>query len=239
MGVKKHLSVALILTAAFLLMGYPDPVHASPRAGESGVESRIVKFIKDLYPDGNSVRVKLNSLPSTIKENARVVNVSFVKVPDVNGDGICSVEIRHPAGRTTQAVQVPFKVFSRRELFVLKQAGQKGDLISEKDITVRETYMNGKMAGYPGSADEVVGKALKRDVPANTVITDQVLENQVVMKRGDIVTIIAESNKLVVRAKGRTIDRGRVGENIRVKNIASGKELTAKVISGTAVKVEF
>ncbi len=134
---------------------------------------------------------------------------------------------------------MPFKVFSKRGLFVLKQAGQKGDLISEKDIIVRETYMNGKLAGYPASADEVIGKALKRDVPANTVITDQVLENQVVMKRGDIVTIIAESNKLIVHAKGRTIDKGRIGENIRVKNIASGKELTAKVISGTAVKVEF
>lgn len=239
MGIRKYLCAVLVLAAAVVLAGHPGPVNAAAGPGESSMESRIVKFIKDLYPDGNSVRVKLNSLPPALKENARVVNVNFVKVPDVNGDGICSVEIRHPAGRTTQSVQVPFKVFSKRELFVLKQAGQKGDLISAKDIIVRETYMNGKMAGYPGSMDEVVGKALKRDVPANTVITDQVLENQVVMKRGDIVTIIAESNKLVVRAKGRTIDKGRIGENIRVKNIASGKELTAKVISGTAVKVEF
>lgn len=238
MAVKKHLLCALAVLGASFFLGHSDFVHAAAGAAESGMESRIIRFIKDIYPEGKSVRVKLNSLPAGLKDNAKVVNVNFVKIPDVNGDGVCSVEIRNPAGRA-QAIQVPFKVFSRRELYVLKQAGQKGDLISEKDIIVRETYMKGKLAGYPASADEIIGKALKRDVSANTVITDQFLENQVVMKKGDIVTIIAESNKLIVSAKGRTIDKGRVGENIRVKNIASGKELTAKVISSNAVKVEF
>lgn len=233
---RKCLPIFLAI-AILILAGYPGPVGAAAAKAELSVESRVVKFIKDLYPQENSVRIKLNPLPSGLKDS-KVAGVSFVKVPDVNGDGICSVEFRNPAGRT-QVVQVPFKVFSKRELFILKQAGQKGDLLSHKDIIVRETFMNGKSAGYPASADDVIGKALKRDVPANTVITDQVLENQVVMKRGDIVTIIAESNKLIVRARGRTIDKGRIGDNIRVKNIASGKELMAKVISSTSVKVEF
>ena len=232
----KCLSFFLAITL-LILAGHPGHAEAAVAQPESGIETRVVRFIKDLYPDGNSVRVKLNSLAPGLKDS-RVVSVSFVKVPDVNGDGICSVEFRNPAGHT-RTVQVPFKIFSKRELFVLKQAGQKGDLISRKDIIVRETFMNGKSAGYPASAEDVIGKALKRDVPANTVITDQVLENQVVMKRGDIVTIIAESNKLIVRARGRTVEKGRIGENIRVKNIASGKELMAKVISSTAVKVEF
>lgn len=232
---KKHFLFLLAIAAVILFAGHPGPVHAT---AESGLESRIIRFIKEIYPDGNSVRVKLNAVPAGLKENTKVVNVSFIRVPDVNGDGICSVDVRSPAGRT-QTVHVPFRVYSRRGLFVLKQAGQKGDLIKEKDIAIRETFMNGRLAGYPASAEDVIGKALRRDVPANTVITDQVLENQVVMRRGDIVTIIAESNKLVVRAKGRTVDQGRIGDAIRVKNIASGKELTAKVISSDVVRVEF
>jgi flagellar basal body P-ring formation protein FlgA len=235
MVVKKHLLFLLAIAAVILFAGHPGPVHA---AAESGVESRIIRFIKELYPDGNSVRVKLNAVPAELKENAKVVNVSFIRVPDANGDGICSVDVRNPAGRT-QSVHVPFRVYSKRGLFVLKQAGQKGDLIREKDIVIRETFMNGRLAGYPASTEDVIGKALKRDVAANTVITDQVLENQVVMRRGDIVTIVAESNKLVVSAKGKTVDQGRIGDKIRVKNIASGKEVTAKVISADAVRVDF
>lgn len=237
MAVRKHVIVLLAITVIVLFAALPA-VHAAPGTVESGLESRMIKFIKELYPDGNSIRVKLNAVPAEFKENAKIVSVSFLKVPDVNGDGICSVDIRNPGGRT-QTAHIPFKVYSKRELFVLKQAGQKGDLIKEKDIIVRETFMNGRMAGYPACAEDVIGKALRRDVPANTVITDQVLENQVVMRRGDVVTILAESSALVVRTKGRTVDQGRIGDKIRVKNIASGKEVIAKVISSDAVKVDF
>ena len=238
MTVRNHALFLLVIAAIIVFTGMTVPVHAAPGITESVLESRIIKFIKGLYPDGNSIRVKLNAVPAEFKENAKVVNVSFMKVPDVNGDGICSVDVKNPAGRT-QTAHIPFKVYSKRELFVLKQAGQKGELIREKDIAVRETFMNGRMAGYPACAEDVIGKALKRDVSANTVITDQVLENQVVMKRGDIVTIVAESSALVVRTKGRTVDQGRIGEKIRVRNIASGKEVVAKVVSSDAVRVDF
>ncbi len=237
-GKRSLLAILTLVLIAVVVAGYLDVVQAGTHPVGSVVESRIIRFIEDIYPEGNPVRIKLNSIPAALRENVAVVNVNFVNVPDVNGNGICSVEIKNRAGRV-RVVQVPFRVFSKRELFVLKKAGQKGDLVSMKDIRVRETYMNGRQGGYPASAEDVVGKALKRDVPANTVITDQVLENQVVMKRGDIVTIIAETNKLIVRAKGRTIDKGGIGETIRVRNIASGKELTAKVMSGSTVKVEF
>ncbi len=207
-------------------------------AGESATETRIIRFIKQIYPEGDAVRVRLNSMPSQLRSNAKIVNLSFSRIPDVSGEGICAVEIENSPGRT-RTVQIPFKVFTKRALFMLKQAGQKGDTIGMNDILVRETYMNGNGTGYPGAAEDVVGKVLKRDVPANTLITDRILDDRVVLKRGDVVTIIAESSKLVVQAKGKTVDKGRIGDTIRVKNIASGKELTARVVSGSAVKVEF
>ncbi len=229
---------AFIILFALVFFACAGIAHGA-LPGESAVEAKIIWFIKDIYPDkGGSVRVKLNSTPSILKENVRIVNISFVKVPDAGGDGVCAVEVRNSAGHT-QTVQVPFKVFAKRELYVLKRAMQKGDLVTHKDLAIRDTYMNGRMAGYPATIEDVIGKALKRDLPANTVLTDQVIEDRVVMKRGEVVTIIAESNKIVVQAKGRAIDNGRMGETIRVKNLSSGKELVGKVVSGTAVKVEF
>jgi flagellar basal body P-ring formation protein FlgA len=211
--------------------------HAAAASNESIMEMRIVRFIKEIYP-GDSVRVRLNSVPMQLKEKGKIVNLSFARVPDSNGNGICSVEIETTPGRS-RVLQVPFKVFTKKELFVLKQAAQKGDVIGPKDIYTRETYTNGKMTGYPACADDVIGKALKRDVSGNMVITDQVLEDTIAVKKGAMVIIIAESNKIIVQAKGKAVDKGRIGETIRVKNIASGRELTAKVVSGNAVKVEF
>ena len=184
---------------------------------------------KVYYGDGT----RLDILHAAGAGSARAVLICVDK-----GDGICAVEIETAPGRL-RTVQVPFRVFTKRELYVLKAAGQKGDAIGPKDIVVRETYMNGKGSGYPTSVDDVVGKVLKRDVPANTLVTDQILEDRIVVRRGDAVTIIAESDKLVVRTKGKTVDKGRMGDVIRVKNTVSGKEVMAKVVSSSSVKVEF
>lgn len=237
-GKTEMVSGCLLCITALIVALFLAAAVGGHAAGESPAEARIVKFIKGIYPGGDAVQVRLNSLPSQLREKVRIVNMNFVRIPDVGGDGICAVEIESAPGRT-RTVQVPFKIFTKRELFVLKQAAQKGDAISARDIHVRVTYMNGKGTGYPQSAEDIIGKVFKRDVPANTLITDQLLEDRVVMKRGEVVTIIAESDRLVVRAKGKTVDKGRIGETIRVKNLASGKELMAKVVSGSAVKVEF
>ncbi len=213
-------------------------VLPSDAAQRSATEDRIIKFIRDIYSNGNDVRVKLNSIPGYAREKAKVRNVNFVKVPDANGDGVCAVEVESGSGHIRN-VQVPFRVFTRRRLFILKQAGQKGDILDKKDFYIRETYMNGKGADYPPSEEDVTGKALKRDVPASTIITGQMLESRVVVRRGDVVTIIAENTRLIVRSKGKTVEKGCVGDTIRVKNISSGRELMAKVINSNTVKVEF
>ena len=157
-----------------------------------------------------------------------------MRIPDVGGDGICAVRSRQLRGCAPCRCPSKFTGDLRVE-----STGQKGDAIGPKDIVVRETYMNGKGSGYPTSVDDVVGKVLKRDVPANTLVTDQILEDRIVVRRGDAVTIIAESDKLVVRTKGKTVDKGRMGDVIRVKNTVSGKEVMAKVVSSSSVKVEF
>lgn len=228
---------ALTIFILFAVAG-GGPLKTVHAAGESTAEARIVRFVKDIYPGGDAVRVRLTTVPAQLRGKVKIVNMSFLRIPDVSGDGICIVEIETSPARL-RTVQVPFKVFTKRELYVLKQAGQKGDTIGPKDVVVRETYMNGKGPGYPASMEEIVGKVLKRDVPASTMITSQLLEDRIVVKRGDIVTITAESNRLIVRSKGRTVDKGRVGDMIRVKNITSGKEVMARIMNDNSVKVEF
>ena len=234
---QKGLCVVFLILFFFLAaaVGSMRTVHA---AGESAAEARIIKFVKEIYPGGDTVRVRLTTVPPQLREKVKIVNLSFVRIPDVSGDGVCSVEIETAPGRL-RTVQVPFRVFAKRELYVLKGAGQKGDTIGQRDVVVRETFMNGKGAGYPASIEDVVGKVLKRDVPANTLVTNQILEDRIVVRQGETVTIIAETDRLIVRAKGKTVDRGRVGDVIRVRNIASGKEVVAKVVNGSSVKVEF
>jgi len=107
--------------------------------------------------------------------------VNFSRVPDAQGDGVCLVEFEGKDARERNAY-VSFKVFKKKRLFVLKQAGKKGDILGAGDVTEKETYLTGAPV-YPSSREEVIGKKLKRDMPASTVITPPILEDQLFVER--------------------------------------------------------
>jgi flagellar basal body P-ring formation protein FlgA len=238
--VRVSIAVTCILICMFCLS--PSTFHLSPAAcyavEYSMTEAKIVHFIKEIYNDSDDIQVRLNTIPNQLKENVRVKNMNFKKVPDANGDGICMVEIIAGAGRNKN-IQVPFRVFTKRKLFVLTINGKKDQVIRKGDLSIRETYMNGKGYEYPSSVEDLTGKVLKRDIPASTVITYQMVEDSIAVQRGDIVDIIAESKKILVSAKGKIIDKGRMGDTVRVKNISSGKEILGRVVAHNTVAVDF
>jgi len=59
------------------------------------------------------------------------------------------------------------------------------------------------------------------------------------VKRGDIVFIIAESSGIKVTALGQVKEKGRKGQIVRVENIDSNKGIYARVLDSNSVKVDF
>jgi flagella basal body P-ring formation protein FlgA len=235
-----NIRVVFALVCIFCLS--PITYHLSPSVAHaaeySANEAKIIRFIKEIYNDSDDIQVHLNSIPNQLKEKTKVKNITFMKVPDTNGDGICNVEIDISGGRSKN-VQAPFRVFVKRKLFVLKTAGKKDESIRRGDVFIKETYMNGKGDEYPASIEDLTDKILKRDVPANTILTYQILEEPIAVQRGEIVNIVAENKKLLILVKGKTIDKGRVGDTVRVKNISSGKEIVGRVTAHNTVGIDF
>ena len=59
------------------------------------------------------------------------------------------------------------------------------------------------------------------------------------VKRGDVVSIIAESKDLKVTTLGVAKEKGSLGGRILVENLTSKKEVYAYVIDSNKVRVEF
>ena len=60
-------------------------------------------------------------------------------------------------------------------------------------------------------------------------LKDWMLEKSPIVDRGDVVTILAESDGLRVTVPGRILERGYSGELVRVENIMSKKQVYARV----------
>lgn len=112
-------------------------------------------------------------------------------------------------------------------------------LLSATDIhTVRRdvTFLG---PGVVTDAAAAVGKLLTVSVQPGTVLYTRYLKKPPLVKRGDLVTILARAGGLEVKASGRARDPGAKGDLIRVKNLMSRQIVEARVEKPGLVEVDF
>jgi flagella basal body P-ring formation protein FlgA len=87
--------------------------------------------------------------------------------------------------------------------------------------------------------EEIIGKTVKKDINAGTVVKNDMIEDRYVVKTNEIVSILAQNNRIMVKTKGRAIEKGKIGDVIRVKNVSSNKEILGKVVGSGVVTVDM
>lgn len=233
MEVKKLFAAGICIVLAMgLLWSYAE--SAEP----SRIEARLTSHIKQFYGDRSDVRVQFHSIPSDLQEQTRIRNILFTKIPEGNSDGLCLVEYLDGAGKR-QSAYVPFKLFRKIKLFVLKQHVKRGDIVRTADLTVRETYLNAGLNLYPAGIEELSDKVFKREIAAGTIITNQMLEDRMSVKKGEMVTVVAENGQLSIRTKAKAMDKGKIGDSIRVRNTSTGREVIGKITAVNTVVVDL
>jgi flagella basal body P-ring formation protein FlgA len=230
---KMPMFLALIILVVFLtgMNAYSED--------QSFIEAKISDFIKKIYNDDDELQIKFGKMPAPLKGRPNVKNMSFAKVPDAKGDGVCLVEIIDGKNNRDRSVYVPFRTLKKTKVYILTNSGKKSDVLRAESVTAKETHFNEKKPGYPSRLDDIVGRTLKKDVAAGTVITYSMLDDPVVIQKGEVVNIVAENKKLLVRTKGKAMEKGRMGDSIRVKNALSEKEVFGKVVDDNTVLVKF
>jgi len=126
-----------------------------------------------------------------------------------------------------------------KEVVVTKKPLRRHYLISEDDIYMKKMNLANLSSSTITSFEEVLGKRTRRKISSNVVLRNDLVELPPLVKRGDVVAIIAVSDSLRIRALGEVKQKGHRGEKIKVENLASEKEIYARVIDSHTVKVDF
>ena len=108
--------------------------------------------------------------------------------------------------------------------------------VDESDFRVEEIAVDGR-TDYLKDPAEVKGLVPHRFIRAGSPVTIDYFQQPVVIASGDIVRILFRQNGLQVAAKGIAMTRGRIGQVIKVKNEASQKILSARIIDSQTVEV--
>ena len=79
------------------------------------------------------------------------------------------------------------------------------------------------------STDGIVGKVLRRAIPAGSAISASLLEEPKDVERGEMVQVEVRSGAARLKLEGRAQSAGRTGDAIRVRNLSTGKSFSAHV----------
>lgn len=109
--------------------------------------------------------------------------------------------------------------------------------VTASDVRAQEVLVTSDSAKYLKTAADIAGRVPVRNIKADTPLTENFFQQPVAVEAGASVTIVAKYGTISVNAAGIAMQRGRLGETIRVRNVASGKILTAKVVDGQTVEI--
>ena len=115
----------------------------------------------------------------------------------------------------------------------------KGRPLAEDDVCLARTEIGKIPAGAFRDPKEVVGKAVSRSIGPNMPVLPQHVAGTKLVKRGRMVTLVAESGGVRISTMGETRENAYIEDVVKVTNLSSKKTVTGILIDENTVRVAF
>ncbi len=140
-------------------------------------------------------------------------------------------------GASPWKIHVPVRLALFRTVVVAERSLARDSLLTAGDISLAQRDVGVLDYGYLTASDQAIGNRLRRGVDAGEALTPGNLEIPALVKRGQRVTLTAQSGGVSVRMAGIAQADGTRGEVIKVENLNSGRLIQAIVRSAQSVEV--
>jgi flagella basal body P-ring formation protein FlgA len=205
------------------------PVSEITQAAEGYLERRIAKTGRRVTPRAGKLdpRLRLARCERPLE--------GFLRTGSETGSRTV-VGVRC-SGSSPWKVYVPVDLVEMRPVLVARQALPRGHLLTANDLVPEERDVSRLSGGFMASSDAVVGRQLKRQVVSGAVLSPSMLETQIVVRRGQSVTLVVRNDALNIRMAGKALMDGAVDQRIRVENTVSHRIVEGLVRSPEYVEV--
>ena len=220
----------------------PDELRITGQGQELGEESlktALEKYLSETEPYRSGqyalANVTFSNLPTLPPGQIlyRFVPQSSSNPVYLTGNFFFSVDSREVA-RCRVSAQIDLSV----EALVAVRPLPKGHVIDESDVSLSMAPFN-QAKGSLTDPDLAVGQTVKNNLAAGEPIKERNLTKSLMVRRGEMVTIVAQSGGVKITASGQARQDGALGDTINVTNLGSKKNVTGRIIGPSTVEVIF
>lgn len=136
-------------------------------------------------------------------------------------------------------VFVPVTVETEMPVLVLRQAATRGSKPGPADVETRVLRVPGLADTYISDVAELTDRHLKVAAAPGTPLDISLLAADILVKRGQRVTLVAQAGGLEVRAQGEAISDATAAGRVRVLNLDSRRIVEGQVETRDRVRVSL
>ena len=244
---KISLAILIFLWSGFFCLFMP----AAPKALAASAYPQTISSERFVELARQKVESQLREMGETRRHELLLIRAPQpMKLPP--GPIICEVELPQ-AVKFSGNVPVHLRVFVngkfyRRTVCYYEVAVYdkilvaEHDLMLEKpiqptDVRLEERRVESGNGRYLTKMDDLAGRVPARIIRAGSAVESAMLQSPIVFDVGAPLTIVVNYHGVEVKTDGLAMQRGRVGGEVRVRNVRSGKVLRGRVIDAKTVEI--
>ena len=139
-------------------------------------------------------------------------------------------------GKVVRTVWARVRPVMNGSVVVAARQVKRHQVLRAADLKVEKTEIT-SFNGVFADPKEVIGMRARRQVRAGQVLDSRYVEEVPLINRGDKVRIELQRGFVVITALGKALESGGAQESIRIKNMATKKEIVGTVKSAGYVVV--
>lgn len=226
-----------VLLFPVLLEAQPQP----PQTRDAEIRAAVETYIRQKTAGlGCEIRLKRFSFSATSGLPEGALEYEIVAPQQWEGWGSTSLAVIVRQGeRVVRNIPGRVEVEALAEMVVAVRQIDHGSMVTAGDVALKKKDVAGTQGRYLASLSDAVGKKVRSTVRPNTPLKSDQLEKVALIKSGQIVTIVAENDRMRVTITGKARNAGGEGDMISVQNLNSLKEFPARIVDATTVMVAF
>lgn len=232
--------VKRLLILLMIISALPLSVFAANYQDTSTIHKVATAYLKQHITGlpGESIAIHVGKLDRRLHLHSCSNDLSAFLPGNSRHSGITMVGVRC-TGTNPWTIYLPVKISVTATIAVAARNLNRGHVISDDDISMIKRNRHNLHNGYYTSKDAITGTLVRRRIRAGAIFSRRNIKARPIVKRGEAVTIIAQSGSVRVEMRGVAKASGALNQKIRVLNKSSKRTVEGMVIGPGQVQITY
>ncbi|MBE2212826.1 MAG: flagellar basal body P-ring formation protein FlgA [Opitutaceae bacterium] len=219
-----------------------QPTRPLVRVGADEIDllAALEQALADKFqPTGRLRLIPVSTMPR-LGEGAELPAIELVDAPSRLNAGTMLLRFRLVAADGSSSLHIlSFRAEVLADVWFTQRRVAAGEQLADLDLVTREVDLLREPKAVPADAAIVTRYEIARAVAETRPITWNDITPRSLVRKGQMVEVVASQGNLRITMKGQAVRSGALGETVTIRNLESKRDFSAEVIDENKVRVHF